>query len=407
MPCKRPKLPKPTFHCVSPANEPGKHGSNPQSSFQGTPFHTESSNIWVGYRDSPGKKYLGVFPSFQEMVGLCRANVLSKTNNAFPRFLMPTSDNGKWQEDESGNLSIREVCCTACRKENGACEALTLDFIPVTMPPGNVVKAYLLAYTFYLKGEKMVALVWHSGNGYHFFQKTDGSLSRTLSLHSSHICTTRPVPLPYRSKSIPRDSSDPRTPDGDFDRSYPNDAGDDSSLTDFDSVEPEVTKAPVTPRMSLRSSQSSLPQGSAIRAAVPSLPVPLPNQIPQSRKRGCVVLDLTEEDESPRIKKERLESPEVLAHTIPYLTPPTTHPSAPSNAPSEDRSSTTRSARENLANDYGRMCAQIAQERSMRVFELPKMIDCKRRMIQAVRTGDESALYSIYGEVQGFFATID
>lgn len=155
---------------------------------------------------------------------------------------MPTSDNGKWQEDESGNLPIRDVCCTACRKENGACEALTLDFIPVTIPPGNVVKAYLLAYTFYLKGEKMVALVWHSGNGYHFFQKTDGSLSRTLSLHSSHICTTRPVPLPYRSKSIPRDSSDPRTPDSDFDRSYPNDTGDDSSLTDFDSVEPEVTK---------------------------------------------------------------------------------------------------------------------------------------------------------------------
>ncbi|KAG2171061.1 hypothetical protein VTO58DRAFT_101064 [Aureobasidium pullulans] len=406
MPRKGPKPSKLTFHCVSPANEPGKHGSNPQFSLKGTPFHTESSNIWVGYRDSPGKKYLGVFPSLQEMVGICRANAISKTNNAFPRFLTHSSDNDKWQKDESGNF-IRKACCTACSKENGACEALTLEFIPVTIPPREVVKVYLLAYNFYLKGEKMVALVWHSNQGIHFFQKTDGSLSRSLSLHSNHICTTRPVPLPSRGESIPRDSSDPRTPDGDFDASYPNDSGDDSSLTDFDSVEPEVTKAPVTPRMSLRSSQSSLPQGSAIRVAVPSLPVPLPDHIPQSRKRGCVVLDLTEEDESPRVKKERLESPELLAHTVPYITPPTTHPSAPSNAPSEDRSSMTRSARENLANDYGRMCAQIAQERSMRVFELPKMIDFKRRMIQAVRTADESALYRIYGEVQVFFATID
>jgi hypothetical protein len=68
----------------------------------------------------------------------------------------------------------------------------------------------------------MVALVHHSSRGKHYFQKTDGSLSKTMGLDSRHRCTSVAA-----------------------DRGNDDDSSDASSLTEFDSAEEEIVVAQV------------------------------------------------------------------------------------------------------------------------------------------------------------------
>ncbi|KAI5236060.1 hypothetical protein E4T43_08845 [Aureobasidium subglaciale] len=343
-------------HCLAPRSEPGNHGSNSKLGLQGVPFHTESANIWIGYRDLPEKKYLGVFPSYHEMISRCRQNVLRKINSTFPRFITPRHKvTDKLKIDDSGK-SIRRVCCTACRKADGSCEVLALEVIPVMIPPSKAVKAYLLTYSFYLKDQKMVALVYHISSGYYWFQKTDGTLSEMIGLQSRHT--------------------------------YPsNDSSDNSTLTQFDSVGPEDNAEfpipPATPDLGQR-------------------PDPTAHAPPPSR--GCMVVDLTgeHEDEPSPIKQEYAELQEHPSMPVSYFTPPAT-----SAAPSEDLSFTKHFSPDPLAEEFGRITTQIFQEYSMRVFALPEVVELVNMMKQAVKDGDRATLCRVYGALQAFLITVD
>lgn len=206
------------FKCLS--SGAGTHGATIHESLQVIPFGSESSSIWLGYRNAPSRRYLGVFPSFQEVMNRCRQNHLAHLRTAFPHFNVSLRDkrDGTTLRKDSSGTHIRHVCCAACRGAGTECEVLDLEIIPVKISRGSIKEVYLIAYNFYLKGEKMVALLHHGSRGLHYFQKTDGSLSNKIALDSQHSCTN-PAPA---SQS---------------DNGY--DTADDSSLTSFESVESE------------------------------------------------------------------------------------------------------------------------------------------------------------------------
>ncbi|KAI5244771.1 hypothetical protein E4T42_07016 [Aureobasidium subglaciale] len=382
------------FQCLAPRSEPGNHGSDSKLGLQGVPFHTESANIWIGYRDLPEKKYLGVFPSYHEMISRCRQNVLRKMNSTFPRFITPHHKvTDKLEIDDSGK-SIRRVCCTACHKADGNCEVLALEVIPVMIPPSKAIKAYLLTYNFNLKDQKMVALVYHISSGYYWFQKTDGTLSETIGLQSRHTCTTVHA---NSSENTGYDSSS-------------NDSSDDSTLTQFDSVGPEDNaETRISPRVSLRSSQWDTSQRLLIQFPIPPATPDFgqkPDPTPQAPlpSRGCMVVDLTDEDEDEAlpIKHEYAELQEHPAMPVSFFTPPAT-----SAAPSEDLSFTKHFSPDPLAEEFGRITTQIFQEYSMRVFALPEVVELVNMMKQAVKDGDRAALCRVYGALQAFLITVD
>ncbi|KAI5268727.1 hypothetical protein E4T47_07660 [Aureobasidium subglaciale] len=367
------------FHCLAPRSEPGNHGSDSKLGLQGVPFHTESANIWIGYRNLPEKKYLGVFPSYHEMISRCRQNVLRKMNSTFPRFITPHHKvTDKLEIDDSGK-SIRRVCCTACRKADGSCEVLALEVIPVMIPPSKAVKAYLLTYSFYLKDQKMVALVYHISSGYYWFQKTDGTLSEMIGLQSRHTCTTVHA---NSSENTGYDSS--------------NDSSDNSTLTQFDSVGPEDNAEDMSQRLLV---QFPIPPATPDlgQRPDPTAHAPLPS-------RGCMVVDLTgeHEDEPSPIKQEYAELQEHPSMPVSYFTPPAT-----SAAPSEDLSFTKHFSPDPLAEEFGRITTQIFQEYSMRVFALPEVVELVNMMKQAVKDGDRATLCRVYGALQAFLITVD
>ena len=215
--------PKLIYRCLSPISDPGNHGSDPTKSLQVAPFQSESNTIWMGYHDQPSRKYLGVFPSFDEVTDRCRRNVVAGSpNTLFPRHNTTVSDG---TSDKSECLNPERyswsVCCIACQEETTDCERLSLEFIPVnTGCAGRKKKVFLIVYKFYLRGERMVALLHHSNRGKHFFQKTDGTLSNAIALDTKHSCHDL-------SQSAATLESE--------------DKSDISSLTQFDCVEDEDT----------------------------------------------------------------------------------------------------------------------------------------------------------------------
>lgn len=101
------------------------------------------------------------------------------------------------------------------------CEVLTLQYIPVKtrLSTGRNKTVYLTVHKFYMKGEQMVALLHHLAGGKHCFQKTDGTLSKILSLDSKHGCRNHSQsPSPFESE----------------------DDSDSSSLTEFDCMEDDI-----------------------------------------------------------------------------------------------------------------------------------------------------------------------
>ncbi|KAG9596790.1 hypothetical protein KCU77_g5330, partial [Aureobasidium melanogenum] len=358
------------YTCLSPLSDPGNHGSDPTKSLQVAPFRSESNSIWIGYHDKSSKKYLGVFPSLDEVLDRCRRNSTAGASNiSFPRFK---------KEDASTD-----------------CENLILNFIPVETghSSGSCKKVFLVMYKFFLKDEQMVALVHYSsggssGGGRYYFQKTDGTLSKVYGLDTNHGCVSLPP------CSTPHDGYD----------------SDISSLTEFDCAEDEdLTDARVSPRLSLRSNQKNQLQEptNAIVAPSPHTPL-LPQGLPAPpRVRGRVVIDMTDEDDSSPIKPENTEHTEHMIAPVPYKTPTATPVSTPSIAPSEDLSFAERFGPDPLAEEYGRITTQICQEYSMRVFALVEVKDLIQRMKQAVKADDRPALCRAYGALQAFLITVE
>ncbi|KAI5194402.1 hypothetical protein E4T39_08679 [Aureobasidium subglaciale] len=241
------------------------------------------------------------------------------------------------------------------------------------VPGSKTVKAYLLTYNFHLKDQRMVALLWHTGSGYHYFQKTDGTHSETISLHSNHICTKSHVASPETDEDLSDDASN------------------NSSLTEFVSVNEEQNTESLIVRLPIPPVRPDLGQ-----RPHPTTKVPPPS-------RSHVVVDLTEEDEdepSP-IKQEYPKLQEHPSMPASYFTPPAT-----SAAPSEDHSFTKHFSPDPLAEEYGRITTQIFQEYSMRVFALPEVVELVNMMKQAVKDGDRSALCRVYGALQAFLITV-
>lgn len=211
------------WQCFAPRSDPGNHGADPSKCLQVAPFHSEGNSIWIGYHNQPSKKYLGVFPSLDEVIDRCRRNVIAGSpNTSFPRFNTTVRD-GIGTSLARPETFSRHVCCTACQDEAMDCETLTLQYLAVKTGPSTGrtrnKTVYLTVHKFYMKGEQMVALLQHVSGGKHCFQKTDGTLSKILSLDSQHGC---------------RDHSQSPPPSGREDDS------DSSSLTEFDCMEDDI-----------------------------------------------------------------------------------------------------------------------------------------------------------------------
>lgn len=208
--------------CFSPLSDPGNHGSDPSTSLQVAPFQSENNSIWIGYHDQPSRKYLGVFPSFDEIIDRCRRNAFAGgANTSFPRFKTKIRiERGVTRDSNRPGHFLKHVCCAGCQELDSNCERLTLEFLPVLTDDSKYSKVYLVAYRFLLRGEQMVTLLFHSGHGRYMFQKTDGTLSKKLAMDSRHRCLG------------PSQSTSPQ--DGEDDSET-------SSLTQFDCVEDEDT----------------------------------------------------------------------------------------------------------------------------------------------------------------------
>ncbi|KAK6007085.1 hypothetical protein QM012_006093 [Aureobasidium pullulans] len=379
------------WRCFAPLSDPGNHGSDPSKCLQVAPFHSEGNSIWIGYHNQPSRKYLGVFPSLDEVIDRCRRNVIAgNPSTSFPRFNTRVTD-GTCSSVARPESFSKHVCCTACQDKAMNCEVLTLQYIPVKLrlPTGRNKTVYLTVHKFYMKDEQMVALLHHVAGGKHCFQKTDGALSKTLSLDSKHGCKEHSqAPLSFENE----------------------DDSDSSSLTEFDCLEDDIrTDEHTSSQLSLRSSQQHQFQEPTITIAEPYLQSPLlPRDLPaQPRIRGRVVIDMTDEDEPSHIKREEPEHPEHMTAPIPYKTPSATPASTPSIAPSEDLSFANHFAPDPLAEEYGRIATQIFQEYSMRVFALPEVTGLLQRMKQAVKAGDRPALCRAYGALQAFLVTVE
>ncbi|KAG9679531.1 hypothetical protein KCU99_g3076, partial [Aureobasidium melanogenum] len=384
---------KDIYTCLSPLSDPGNHGSDPTKSLQVAPFRSESNSIWIGYHDKSSKKYLGVFPSLDEVLDRCRRNsAAGGSNTLFPRFRTSIQlEHGVVPDQDCPGSYLRHVCCVSCQDGSRDCEDLILNSIPVEMDDSSsrYEKVFLLIYKFYLKGEQMVALVHHISAGKFFFQKTDGSLSKVFCLDSKHGC----IGL------LPR----PTTQDSEYD-------SDTSSLTQFDCAEDEnSTEARVSLRVSLQSNQENQLQEPTNTIVAPSPQTPLlPQGLPAPpRVRGRVVIDMTDEDDPSPIKPENTEHAEHMMAPGPYETPTATPVSTPSIAPSEDFSFTAHFGPDPLAEEYGRITTQICQEYSMRVFALAEVKDLIQRMKQAVKADDRPALCRAYGALQAFLITVE
>ncbi|KAI4722312.1 hypothetical protein E4T48_01507 [Aureobasidium sp. EXF-10727] len=382
-----PRRQKPIYRCLSPTSDPGNHGSDPSNSLQVAPFQSEGNTIWIGYHNQPSKKYLGVFPSFDEVVDRCRHNVSAgRSNTSFPRHRTTVSDDNSMRSEHPDPESYaRHVCCIACQDEQTDCDSLVLEIVPVkTGLSGRKKKVFLLAYKFYLRGEQMLALVHHWNGGKYFFQKTDGTLSNSVALDTKHGCN-----------HMSAESDDESTT---------------SSLTQFDCPEDErLTDARTSPRVSLQSSQGYQLRGPATTTASPSLQTQIqPQKLPtQPRTRGFVVIDMTDEDETSPVKQEHTQHPEHTVAAIPYKTPSATPTTTSSVASNEDISFSHHSSSDPLAVEYGRITTQIFQEYSMRVFALPEVTNFIQRMKQAVKAGDRPALCRAYGDLQAFLITVE
>jgi hypothetical protein len=202
--------------CFSPLSDPGNHGADPSKSLQVAPFRSEGNSIWIGYHDQPSRKYLGVFPSFDEVIDRCRRNALAGgANTSFPRFNMSVRDRRGVVQDPNrpGGKILKYLRCAGCQDDPSGCEELELGFLPVEADGSRHRKVFLILYKFYLRGELMVALLHHSRHAKYYFQKTDGTLSKDLAVDSKH-----------RSAS-PQDNDE---------------NSDTSSLTEFDCVEEEI-----------------------------------------------------------------------------------------------------------------------------------------------------------------------
>jgi hypothetical protein len=210
------------FTCFSPLSDPGNHGMDPSRNLQVAPFQSESNSIWIGYNDQPARKYLGVFPSFEEVIGRCRRNAFAgRENKSFPRNKTAARlEHGVIRDPDRPGSFLMHVWCAACQVDAVDCEKLTLEFLPVETPDDKYSKVFLLLYKFHLRGEPMVALVHHSNHTRYLFQKTDGTLSRILIVDSKHRCVNPPQPITPQETKVYSDTS---------------------SLTQFDCIEDEDT----------------------------------------------------------------------------------------------------------------------------------------------------------------------
>lgn len=203
--------------CFSPLSDPGNHGSDASMSLQVAPFQAEGNSIWIGYHAQPSRKYLGVFPSYEEVIDRCRRNAFAgRMNKYFPRFKTDArAEGGVVHHPDCPGSYLRHVCCAGCQVHGTDCERLTLEFLAVETPDDKDSTVFLLQYKFYLRGELMVALVHHFNHGKYSFQKTDGTLSKVLLMDSKHRCLN---PSQLRDSEASSDTS---------------------SLTQFDCVEDE------------------------------------------------------------------------------------------------------------------------------------------------------------------------
>jgi hypothetical protein len=203
--------------CFSPLSDPGNHGSDASMSLQVAPFQAEGNSIWIGYHAQPSRKYLGVFPSYEEVIDRCRRNAFAgRMNKSFPRFKTDArAEGGVVHHPDCPGSYLRHVCCAGCQVHGTDCERLTLEFLAVETPDDKDSTVFLLQYKFYLRGELMVALVHHFNHGKYSFQKTDGTLSKVLLMDSKHRCLN---PSQLRDSEASSDTS---------------------SLTQFDCVEDE------------------------------------------------------------------------------------------------------------------------------------------------------------------------
>lgn len=146
-------MPPIIWRCFAPVSDPGNHGSDPSKCLQVAPFRTEGSSVWIGYHNQPSRKYLGVFPSLDEVVDRCRRNFIAgRPNTSFPRFNTRVTD-GSGNSIACPETYSRHVCCAACQNESLSCETLTLQYIPVetghsTGRTKNKI-LYLIVYKFY------------------------------------------------------------------------------------------------------------------------------------------------------------------------------------------------------------------------------------------------------------------
>ncbi|CAD0086454.1 unnamed protein product [Aureobasidium mustum] len=385
-------MPRIVWQCFAPVSDPGNHGSDPSKwSLQVAPFQSENNSIWIGHHNQPSRKYLGVFPSFDEVIDRCRRNAIAGgPNTSFPRFTTRVFST-KHTDVASPESYSRHVCCAAC--QDSGMERMTLQFLPVKtgLSTGRTKNktVYLIMYKFWLRGEQMVALLQHVASGKHCFQKTDGTLSKVLALDSKHGC---------------RDHSQSLSP------SESEDDSDSSSLTEFDCAEDETaTDANISPHPSLPSNQWHQLQEPMTNIVAPSPQTPpMPQELPaQPRVRGRVVIDMTDDDEPSPIKQETSDHSQHMTAPMLYGTPSATPASTPSIAPSEDLSFSDRFGPDPLAEEFGRITTQIVQEYSMRVFALPEVIGLIQRMKQAVKAGDRPALCRAYGALQAFLITVE
>jgi hypothetical protein len=90
---------------------------DPSRNLQVAPFQSESNSIWIGYNDQPARKYLGVFPSFEEVIGRCRRNAFAgRENKSFPRFKTAARvEHGVIRDPDRPGSFLMHVWCAACQ----------------------------------------------------------------------------------------------------------------------------------------------------------------------------------------------------------------------------------------------------------------------------------------------------